>query len=116
MKARESGMPDEATWASFFDPPVVLDKLALSPGCQLVVEFGCGYGTFTIPAAKQVQGTLFALDIDPAMIDLTRERAETAGLKNVRLEVRDFMVEGTGLPDDSVDYAMLFNILHAESL
>ena len=27
---------------------------------------------------------------------------------------RDFVVEGSGLPDASVDYAMLFNILHAE--
>jgi predicted methyltransferase len=27
---------------------------------------------------------------------------------------RDFVAEGTGLPDASTDYAMLFNILHAE--
>jgi ubiquinone/menaquinone biosynthesis C-methylase UbiE len=48
------------------------------------------------------------------MVDLTRERTETAGLRNIRLEVRDFMADGIGLPENSADYAMLFNILHAE--
>ena len=28
--------------------------------------------------------------------------------------VRDFVADGTGLPSSSVDYAMVFNILHAE--
>jgi len=28
--------------------------------------------------------------------------------------LRDFVHEGSGLEDKSVDYAMLFNILHAE--
>jgi predicted methyltransferase len=32
----------------------------------------------------------------------------------VRVYLRDFVAEGTGLPPASVDYAMLFNILHAE--
>jgi ubiquinone/menaquinone biosynthesis C-methylase UbiE len=33
----------------------------------------------------------------------------------VQTRQRDFVAEGTGLPDDSVGYAMLFNILHAEN-
>jgi SAM-dependent methyltransferase len=37
-----------------------------------------------------------------------------AGLKNVKVRLRDFVAKGTGLPDASVQYAMLFNILHAE--
>jgi SAM-dependent methyltransferase len=32
----------------------------------------------------------------------------------VHVERRDFVAEGTGLPDASVDCAMLFNILHCE--
>jgi ubiquinone/menaquinone biosynthesis C-methylase UbiE len=28
--------------------------------------------------------------------------------------LRDFISDGTGLPDASVDYVMLFNLLHAE--
>jgi ubiquinone/menaquinone biosynthesis C-methylase UbiE len=114
MKTRESGMPDEAMWAGFFDPPTVLDKLGLTPEIGDVVEFGCGYGTFTLPAARIVRGTVYALDIDPAMIEHTRCKLQAADVHNVHLEVRDIIQEGTGLPDTSVDYAMLFNILHAE--
>ena len=78
------------------------------------MEFGCGYGTFTIPAARMVGGTVHALDIEPDMVSVTQAKAEAEGLQNVRVYVRDFVAEGTGLPPASVDYAMLFNILHAE--
>jgi hypothetical protein len=36
------------------------------------------------------------------------------GLHNVIAVQRDFVTEGTGLSDESVGYAMLLNILHAE--
>ena len=37
-----------------------------------------------------------------------------AALANVVVQQRDFVTEGCGLPDQSVGYAMLFNILHIE--
>jgi SAM-dependent methyltransferase len=114
MKTRESGMPEESMWAGFFDPEEVLERLKLSSSCGDVVDFGCGYGTFTIPAARIVSGIVHALDIDPEMVRTTRAKAETAGLRNVRLYLRDFVAEGSGLPSASVDYVMLFNILHAQ--
>jgi SAM-dependent methyltransferase len=114
MKTRESGMPDESTWADFFDAEAILRRLTLSPSCGDVVDFGCGYGTFTIPAARMISGTVHALDIEPEMIQATEAKAQEAGLQNVKTYLRDFVVEGSGLPPASVEYAMLFNILHAE--
>ncbi len=114
MKTRESGMPDESMWAGFFDPPTVLTRLQLSARVADALEVGCGYGTFTLPAARIVRGTVYALDIEPTMVEYVRRKVEAAGLNNVRLEVRDIVEQGTGLPDASVDYVMLFNILHAE--
>jgi ubiquinone/menaquinone biosynthesis C-methylase UbiE len=76
------------------------------------VEFGCGYGTFTVAAARIARGTIHAIDVDPGMLAATA--AKTRELPNVRLVERDFVVAGTGLDDASVDYAMLFNILHFE--
>jgi len=111
MKARESGMPDENLWATFFTPEEVLHKVGL-PTTGDVADFGCGYGTFTIPAARITSGTVYALDIEPEMIAATEAKA--VGLTNVRLALRDFVAEGSGLPDTSVSYVMLFNILHAE--
>ena len=54
MKTRESGMPEEEMWREFFDPEAILQLLKLTSACRDVVEFGCGYGTFTIPAARIV--------------------------------------------------------------
>jgi SAM-dependent methyltransferase len=114
MKTRESGMPEERMWRDFFDPEAILRSLKLTAACRDVVEFGCGYGTFTIPAARLARGTIHALDIEPEMVGLTLARAKAEGLSNVRGYVRDFVAEGAGIAAESADYAMLFNILHAE--
>ena len=114
MKTRESGMPEEEMWQGFFDPEAILRSLKLTPSCRDILEFGCGYGSFTIPAAKIARGTVHGIDIERAMVDATRAKAEAAGLSNVRVCLRDFVSDGTGLRDASVDYVMMFNILHAE--
>ncbi|MFW6062156.1 MAG: class I SAM-dependent methyltransferase [Planctomycetota bacterium] len=114
MKTRESGMPEESMWSGFFSPAQTLAKLGLTGSCRDVVDFGCGYGTFTVPAARIARGTVHALDIEPAMVEATARKAAEAELANVRVEQRDFVADGTGLPGGSVDYVMLFNILHCE--
>lgn len=114
MKTRESGMPDEPMWSSFFTPEQTLAKLGLPGSCRDVVDFGCGYGTFTIPAARVIRGTVRALDIEPEMVETTARKTREAGLANLRVERRDFVADGTGLPEGSMDYVMLFNILHCE--
>ena len=111
MKTRESGMPEESLWATFFASEEVLRKLGL-PTAGDVVDFGCGYGTFTIPAAQIISGAVHALDIEPEMVQATAAKAQEAGLQNVKTYLRDFVTDGTGLPAASVDYVMLFNILH----
>lgn len=114
MKTRDSGMPDESLWSSFFSPTETLVKLGLAPSCRAAVDLGCGYGTFTVPAGRLVRGSVRALDIEAEMVEATRRKAKEAGLSNIRVERRDFVAEGTSLQDKSVDYVMLFNILHCE--
>ena len=48
------------------------------------------------------------------MVKVTQAKAEAEGLQNVRVYLRDFVTEGTRLLPSSMDYAMLFNILHAD--
>lgn len=116
MKGRESGMPDEACWASFFDPEGILDRVLVSQGgCYNVVEFGSGYGTFTLPAANRTRGLITALDIEPDMVSLVDQRAHATGVSNVRAVLRDFVAHGTGLADGSQGHAMVFNLLHIET-
>ena len=79
-----------------------------------VADFGCGYGTFTIPAAKIIAGKIFAFDIEPEMIEAVERKAKALSLGNVEAILRDFLSEGSGLKDGSADYVFLFNVLHLE--
>lgn len=112
MKIRDSGMPNEEMWSGFFNPATVLKIFGLTQGVQELVEFGCGYGTFTLAAAGIGKITVHALDIEPEMVRIVEQKCREAGIGNVQATVCDFVAEGTGLADNSMDAALLFNILH----
>lgn len=113
-KGRDSGMPAAEQWESYFDAAGIVDALGGRRITGDAIEFGCGYGTFTIPTAQRVSGTVYALDIDPAMVAATSARVAEAGLKNVVVEQRDFVNDGSGREPHSACFALLFNILHIE--
>ncbi|OGS20997.1 MAG: methyltransferase type 11 [Elusimicrobia bacterium RIFOXYA2_FULL_40_6] len=115
MKTRESGMPDRTMWEKFFDPTKILTTLGMDNHTVDVAEFGCGYGTFTIPAAKIIKGAIHALDIEQDMVKVTGEEAIRQNLNNIKAILRDFISQGSGLPAESMDYVMVFNILHLEN-
>jgi ubiquinone/menaquinone biosynthesis C-methylase UbiE len=112
MKLKESSMPEEDMWSRFFEPNKILQVLGLSNSVGDVVDFGCGYGTFTIPAAKIIRGKVYAIDIEPEMIEATKRKAEEEKLSNVETMLCDFMAEGSGLKNEIIDYIFLFNILY----
>ena len=107
-------MPEEAYWETLFDVPLILERLGIDARLRNVVEFGCGYGTFTIPAAKRISGTLATFDIDEAMVERTRQRTAAAGAYNVVYVVRNVFADGFGGEERSKDACLLFNILHCE--
>ncbi len=111
----ESGVPARHVWESFFDADAILDAFGAQRIVGDCIEFGCGYGTFALPAARRATGTVYALDIDAAMVACTAERARAAGLRNLVVELRDFGAAGCGRPAGSAQFAMLFNILHGEA-
>ena len=115
MVIRDSDLPEEQEWNTYFDPPKILMSLGLNEHMRDVVDVGCGYGTFTIPAAAIIRGKIYAIDIDPAMIQRVEEKAKMRKLGNVVPVLRDFVSDGSGLEESSVDYVMFFNILHAEN-
>ena len=112
MKVRDSGMPNEEMWSEFFDAKAILEQMQLISELNSVVDLGSGYGTFSIPAAQIVSGTVHAFDIEPEMIDLLESKADQLQIKNIELHLLDFIANGSGLTDNSIDYVMLFNILH----
>jgi SAM-dependent methyltransferase len=114
MKARESGMPEEAYWETLFNVDLILASLQVDARLGNVVELGCGYGTFTIPIARHVSGVLTTCDVDEVMLERTRQRAEEAGVSNIVYALRDVLVDGFGVEMGSQDACLLFNILHTE--
>jgi SAM-dependent methyltransferase len=122
MKLRDSGMPEEAYWESLFDVPLVLARLGIDGtlGDGMlddgmlgdVVELGCGYGTFSLPVARAIRGTLYTFDVDPAMVARTTERATDLPAGKLVCQLRDVMTDGFGVT--GVDAALIFNLLHCE--
>jgi ubiquinone/menaquinone biosynthesis C-methylase UbiE len=115
MRIRDSDMPVEEEWAKFFNPNKTLKLLGINRNVKDVADFGCGYGTFAIPAAQMISGKVYALDIEPEMVRAVEQKAMELNLKNVVAVLRDFVSEGSGLNDSSVDFVFLFNILHGEN-
>jgi len=80
---------------------------------QTILDFGCGSGTYAIPAARIVgeQGRVYALDKDKEALDELMQKAESAGLKNIdRIETSgELEIE---LTDESVDVVLLFDVFH----
>jgi len=114
LKARESGMPEEKMWEQFFDVEKILDELEINNGIQRLVDFGFGYGTFTIPASKKIKGMIYAYDIEDALNKELESKLKINNITNVIPFTRDFISSGTDLQNEEVDYVMLFNILHAD--
>jgi ubiquinone/menaquinone biosynthesis C-methylase UbiE len=115
MKVRDSGMPEETVWSKFFDSKMVMKQMEVTPLLHSIVDLGCGFGTFSIPASQIVKGKVHAFDIDQKMIDLCQGKIDHLDIRNIELHLNDFIVEGTGLPDCSIDYVMIFNILHHDN-
>jgi ubiquinone/menaquinone biosynthesis C-methylase UbiE len=108
-------MPAEDIWSDFFNVDLILSELQINSKINDLVEIGCGYGTFTIPGAKQINGKFYAFDIDKEMLDIVTRKIEAEKIGNIILDQRDILTHTTGLADNSIDYVMLFNILHHDT-
>lgn len=96
-KHRTPGIPDE-----FFERTeevpitkeevrvVQLSKARLDSG-NLVYDIGCGSGSITVEAALQVgpEGKIYAVDIDPKAIELTKKNLAKFQVSNVELILGD---------------------------
>jgi ubiquinone/menaquinone biosynthesis C-methylase UbiE len=91
----------------------VLKRIGIRRG-QNVLDFGCGYGIYTIPVAKIVgeQGRVCALDKDKEALDALMQKAESACLTNIERMETSGELE-IKLADESVDVALLFDVFHS---
>ena len=93
----------------FVNPERILREIGLQKG-QAMLDYGCGVGVFTIPAAQIVGdgGVVYALDIHPLCIKTIEKEIGKRGVANVKTILSD---RETGLPDESVDVVFLYDVL-----
>ena len=94
----------------FVNPKKVLEKVDVREG-QTVLDFGCGPGSYTIPAAKLVgeKGRVIALDIQPLAIKAVEKKAKKEKLTNITTILSN---SDANLPAESVDVVLLYDIIH----
>jgi ubiquinone/menaquinone biosynthesis C-methylase UbiE len=88
----------------------VLEEAGIEPGFQ-VLDFGCGPGGYVRAAAELVGkgGKVYALDMKPLAIEMVEGIVSREHLQNVETILSDCR---TGLPDESMDVVLLYDILH----
>jgi ubiquinone/menaquinone biosynthesis C-methylase UbiE len=100
--------PDRAEWQK---PDEVLKALALKPG-QTACDLGTGPAWFALKLARAVgdRGHVFAVDVEPRILDVARQRIQAAHARNVTPVL--------GLPDDpllppeSCDLVLIVDTFH----
>ena len=114
----EHRFDDPERYARSFDDPArdvwqmperVIAALDIAAG-EAVADIGAGTGYFTVRIAEQTAArVVFAVDIEPAMVDHVRERAAEAGLAQVAGVLA--APDSPNLPEP-VDVALIVNTFH----
>ncbi len=90
------------------------DLLARNMGLDLddvVADIGAGTGYFTFRISPLVpRGKVFAVDIQPEMLDIIRERTKAAGVENVVPVLGD--IDDPQLPEGIFDRVLLVDAYH----
>lgn len=89
----------------------LLKALKIKPG-QTVCDLGCGNGFYTLKLAKLVgpKGTVWAVDIQPEMLQLLDERATARGVTNLRPTLG--VATSPNLPKGKIDLVLLVDVYH----
>lgn len=109
---RNTGQPDWDWWGRLWPAPgETLRRLGVSEGTT-VAEVGCGNGYFAVPAAAIASpGTVYALDIDPALLQGCERVADREGLDNLVTVEGDARELAQELPE-RVDTLLIANTFH----
>jgi ubiquinone/menaquinone biosynthesis C-methylase UbiE len=91
-------------------PQAAIEALQLQPG-DVVADIGAGSGYFAIRLAPRVsQGRVFAVDVQPEMLDLLGQKLADQNLKNVELVLGQ--PDSPNLQPESIDLALMVDAYH----
>ena len=89
-----------------------LRKVGLRPG-QIILDFGCGVGHYTIPAARIVASTgfVYAVDKEQQAVSKLRQKAQANNLKNIKVMKASGQIE-LDFESESIDVVLCYDLLH----
>ncbi len=89
-----------------------LRKVGLRPG-QIILDFGCGVGHYTIPAARIVASTgfVYAIDKERQAVSELRQKAQANNLKNIKVMKASGQIE-LDFQSESIDIVLFYDVLH----
>lgn len=91
-------------------PDLVVEALGLAPDDH-VADIGAGTGYFTLRLARQVPaGVVYAVDIQPEMLDILEARLAREGVGNVQLVLG--APDDPNLPEDALDVVLIVDAYH----
>jgi ubiquinone/menaquinone biosynthesis C-methylase UbiE len=92
-------------------PLEMLQRAGVQAG-DLVLDWGCGAGFFALPTARLVgeAGRVVAVDIQPEMVEATKEAVSLTGLANIEVRAAGEYELPGGVP--AFDWVILAYILH----
>ncbi|MGV3487235.1 MAG: class I SAM-dependent methyltransferase, partial [Tuberibacillus sp.] len=93
-------------------PNKILALLELEKG-NVVADLGSGNGFFTVPIAKSTETTVYAVDIEPKMLEGLKEYAKQEGVDNIQTITSD--LANIQLPNNSVDKIFSSLVMHEVS-
>jgi len=90
---------------------LMLANLGIKPG-MTICDMGCGNGFHTLKMAKMTgpEGTVMAVDVQPEMLKLLRDRTEKEGMENITPILGSF--HNPRLPPNSIDLILLVDVYH----
>jgi 2-polyprenyl-3-methyl-5-hydroxy-6-metoxy-1,4-benzoquinol methylase len=93
------------------EPLKLLNSLKIKPG-QTICDFGCGNGFHSLQLAKRVgpTGAIHAIDIQPEMLEMLRERAGPRGLANIKPVLAT--EKESGLSPATFDMVLMVDVYH----
>lgn len=75
-----------------------------------VADLGAGNGFFTIPFSEATHQTVYAVDIEPDMLEALKGRVEERGIENVEYLISN--LESINLPDHCVEKVFAAFVMH----
>lgn len=75
-----------------------------------ILDLGAGTGYFTIPAARMTKGTIYALDVEPQMLSVLKERVSEQGLNHIQYVQGE--IENIPLGDAIANHIIASFVLH----